>query len=335
LRWVEDLFQGHTVIVGTTGSGKSNTLRFLARKAVEKGRRATILDWCGEHGLGFLTPFLPRIPFSDVRELLPTVLEETLRPSSGGISIGYAVTEGLEVAESWEELVVFLKTRALKRDMGAMAALRRLVPLYRRGVLVDGKLEEDLFSDTVLDLSNLPPFERRICLSMLLALIYSRAVSGVLGGDLCVFIDEAWQIHTGFEGMPVTLTMLMELRKYDVNVFAVYQEPLKQLLRYNMVVHTLGHQSRLEYFYSLFPAGVDKLRVGEAYVYTLNRRKWVKVKVPITKAEHVVNARVPRTTLLQEKKEGKVQYSKPSLEERIRRLEKEVEMLKKRLNLKC
>jgi len=279
--WTRNLLlgDGHVLIIGRTGSGKSNTLRFLAKCALEVGWRVLILDWSGEHKISGLPNYYPLIPYDLVRELLPTVLEETLRPTSGGIAIGYSVMEAASEAENWSELIAALKAMEARRDLGATAALRRLVPLRRVGVLVDDSIKSEYLKYAILNLSYLPPFERKIALSMLLAMVYALAINGRFN-NTCIFVEEAWQLHTTPDQLPVTLIMLMELRKYNIKVFAVYQYLFEILMQHNLIVHDLGARARRDVYSLGLPVDALSLKIGEALMYSVTDSKWRKIKIP-------------------------------------------------------
>ena len=279
--WTKNLLlgDGHTLIVGRTGSGKSNTLRFLAKCALGTGWRVLVLDWSGEHRIHGLPNYYPLIPYDLVRELLPTVLEETLRPTSGGIAIGYSVMEAVSEAENWSELIAALKAMEARRDLGATAALRRLIPLRRAGVLVDENIKSEYLKYAVINLSYLPPFEKRITLSMMLAMVYALAIDGKMN-NTCIFVEEAWQLHMAPDQLPITLTMLMELRKYGIKVFAIYQYLFQILMQHNLIIHNLGPRAKRDVYSLGLPVDVLDLRIGEAMLYSVMDNKWKKIKIP-------------------------------------------------------
>ncbi len=259
-------FEGHIGIFGSTGSGKSTTLRVLASRLLNQYNAGILVfDWTGEHKIlasrGFKvidvsTGELPADILScsgeDRRDYAFEVLTRALdltepqayllsrvMPNARSLSELYGMVLELPEDSRWDREV----KRALQRKLG-MLVLNEGRRIFRD---CPGDLAKDSASGIVLDLSNIMSLHvRRLYVIMMLSIIFTEAYRRYSSrGEniplMFVFMDEVQNVSMASDILAVILS---EARKYGVHIIYATQSPSvmdsRLLLNTNTkIVHSL------------------------------------------------------------------------------------------------
>ena len=286
--WVDKLLEedGHIVVLGTTGSGKTNTAKFLTLHALSKEFKVMIIDWRGEYLDLPLRSLKPRISYEFVKDNLPGILSAVERPSSGGVALEAAVEECIDSCSGWGELIGNLQRRSdVGRDLGARAAYRRLLPLYRRRVLTDNV--QPIYLNAIYDLSGLPIHARRLAQGLLLAALYGQLVSKKSRDRLLLVVEEARHQYQAERPTTIIEDLLDEVRYYGVKAVIIDQNFREKYLQHTMIIHNLAGASTYIAYRYLIP--IPHLKLGEAVMYKGGKVRKIKIpKVTPKRAEHTV-----------------------------------------------
>ncbi len=293
--------EGHVGVFGSTGTGKSTTLRRIVRGAAAKWGRVIVVDWMGEHGL---IPGAKRInaaageaPLDPVASLGdPIAAAEVLSSALGltdpqthmlvkalgaGIS---SVTELYRVIEEFPEEAKW--DREVKR-----ALLRKLSPVLQAPRAFSPGNHKDIFKNNykilIFDLSGFVSVRsKRVYALTLAAIVYKMVREGALGRVLLV-IDEAHNIIDSEYGLIAEISS--EARKYGLSLAYATQSPSLIPIRVinntnTKIVHALRSQQDKEYIARAMSIHdrlglLDKLAQGEALLQAPSHPQPVLIKV--------------------------------------------------------
>ncbi len=274
-----DDFMRHAVILGSTGSGKSNTASYLARE-LSRHASVVIIDWYGEHideGDVVIDPAAgDPVPMPADRVSMLELLEEVLDLSP---SQSYVLMKVLRDGIGLEELVKeveYLTPEGRWENESRLALIRRLSPLaYSNIRSVAGGWGDTALGDklvSVLDLSRVHPVSSRrlVALSMLR---YLETVASP-GRRVFVIVEEAQNL---VKANGVVARQVAEVRKKGLGIVLVTQSPSRLgediLLNINVrIIHSLRSWADIEVMARSSALGSEayrvlpKLRVGEALV---------------------------------------------------------------------
>ena len=308
--------EGHVGIYGSTGSGKSTTLRSIAWQVSQLGWHVIIIDWTGEHSAnlpsftvrpdlgGFPVPFSELIKSREGRLMLVDIISHSLGLSDPqAYMLSRVMESGLS---SLRDLVskVELWPEESKWDREVKRGLRRKLEVL---LGVESAFEGELRIKrglTVVDASSIrSPRARRAYILSLLSYIYFTAAER--DGRVLIAIDEAHNLFMGESR--IFEDILSEARKHGVHVIYATQAPSsvpdRVFLNTNTkIVHALRSQKDKHAIQSTM--GIDDFRVhlldklvrGEALVQAPSIPEPILVKVKLhTPSSHEFDEfRVPR-----------------------------------------
>ncbi len=309
----------HTLVLGSTGSGKTHTVSVIINKIIEKFNqiKIVIFDWHGEYSyllkrkrrlvpydlpIG-ITNLIEKDLYSfidilaDVLELTNSqiyILEKVLRQllRRGGVSLNdiYTVLENFVDESSW------------MRE-SRLSLLRKMSPLIRTGYskLFSNSGIKDLMhclnyesSPLVIDVSVIKdPFIRKIYISFILNMIFDIFVNDKEGKPnykLLIVLEEAQNILSKNNPVKIVSRMLSEIRKFGVGLIIISQSP-SSLIENVMVntntkiIHSLKAGADIELVNKSIYLPPEYLRVipylepGEAILYTRGFKKPLIVRI--------------------------------------------------------
>ena len=261
----------HIVICGRTRSGKSWTTGKIVEILLEWGKRVVVLDWAGEYECQLLPKFTPIFSFKLLKNDLPEILSEIIRLQSqtAGTWTFDSMSKAIQETNSFSELLN--KLRELEefpvRDSVARAARIRLEMLSK--YFTDDEIE---FTPSIIDFSVLPITSRKMAVTFYLVQLYNIILRKRLK-DVIIVVEEALNIPEN-----LLTQLLTQLAGYKVKCIITSQQYHEGFKQYNLVLHDLG-LSRNEVYRHGLPPDIQRLRVGEALLYDVERHKWKKVKV--------------------------------------------------------
>ena len=300
-------FMRHAVVLGSTGSGKSNTASYLARE-LSRHASVVIIDWYGEHvdeGDVVIDPAAgDPVPIPADRVSMLELLEEVLDLSPPQSYVLMKVLRnGIGLDELVREVEYFTPEGRWENE-SRLALIRRLSPLaYSNIRSVAGGWERAALSDglvLVLDLSRVHPLSSR----RLVALSVLRYLETVASPKRKVFVivEEAQNL---VKANGLVARQVAEVRKKGLGIVLVTQSPSKLgediLLNVNVrIIHSLRSWADIEVMARSSALGNDayrvlpKLRVGEALVeyHALSHPllvRFPKVLEPSERGEHRLN----------------------------------------------
>lgn len=303
------LSQGHVVILGRSGSGKSNTARVLALELAKRGVPKLILDWASEYvelrgfsrrspGDDFVLPVLPAHANEDpehvdvVVDIFDAVFHLT-HPQLYMLRV--AVKKGLEAgARSIGGLLDALDEVPVRSyyDNETKAALfRRLSPLAEgrisRALSGDAKLSDVLSSNCIVDLGVFRSiYAKRFFSLLLLKALYDAAVARGIQEEIvhATLIEEAWNVIP-YRRLDVEPTigerLFAELRKFGECLVAVAQNPSE-------IAWSIVNNAEVLIIHSMLPREYEILGLkdfassalerGEALIVARGRVKFVRIR---------------------------------------------------------
>lgn len=272
-------FMRHAVVLGSTGSGKSNTASYLARE-LSRYASVVIIDWYGEHvdeGDVIIDPAAgDPVPMPADKVSILELLEEVLDLSPPQ---SYVLMKVLRDGIGLEELVKeveYLTPEGRWENESRLALIRRLSPLaYSNIRSVTGDWANTALGNglvSVLDLSRVHPLSSRrlVALSMLRYLETAASPRR----KVFVIVEEAQNL-VKVNGL--IARQVAEVRKKGLGIVLVTQSPSKLgediLLNINVrIMHSLRSWADIEVMARSSALGSEayrvlpKLRVGEALV---------------------------------------------------------------------
>lgn len=312
------LDKGHVLVVGKTGSGKTNSVKVLVEEIARRYRHVSILvlDWAGEYDIkGFLklrpgenlqfniasafshsndqfADFLVDV-FSSIYELTEPqayMLYKSLRRLSPPIKLR-------DIVESVENLQI----RDYKEIDIKAALLRRLEPLNDGvlGKVLNGDLAFDVFLDknVIVDLSSIESIKHKILLTLIiLRKIYDHSLKRGFSDNIehITVIEEAWTVlpYRRREDPPsIGERLFLELRKYGECLVAVTQsitdvsERVVKNANMVMIHRTLQRDLEVLGKYLAEQPGLLPKKVGEALIITEDTGV-KRIKVRKTRTRH-------------------------------------------------
>lgn len=330
----------HICILGSSGSGKSNTARLLALK-ISKKYPVLILDWHGEHvGLNGFKVLIPGINFFinpikirskntvDEINLIIDIISEVFYLTDPQRYILYEALKNIIINKQEQNIYNLIKSvenyqiKSIKENEIKLAILRRLKPLSegRLGLMLskDIDFEKILSGNFIIDLSVF----KSIYLRKLVALIILKTLYNYLmrkgpsySTRHITIIEEASNIipPRRLEDPPsVGERMYIELRKYGEILISIAQSP--ELIAptvlentHTFIIHRLPLFSKKLGKENI---DVDSLKVFEAYLISGNRL--IKYKFPrirvnnlsVVIARNFVDNAVPVENLVQNTASG-------------------------------
>ncbi|MCE4600050.1 MAG: ATP-binding protein [Desulfurococcales archaeon] len=295
---MEDL-EGHIGIYGSTGSGKSTTLRIITDQAAKFGWKSIVVDWTGEHSLGsrhrvaradrgdFPVPLVKMTFTREGRRMLVDILASSLGLSDPqayllGRILDSPVSSALELLsriDSWPEESGW--DREVKRGLRRRLAILTDIENALQGDLI---LEDNYI---VVDVSSIKsPRARRVYALSLLSYLYLYIREKRI--DVLVAVDEAHNLFNGDSSLFEEL--LSEARKFGLHVIYATQAPSmvpdRVFLNTNTkIVHALRSQRDKQTIQAAMGLGDDKVHLldklvrGEALVQAPSIPEPVLVKV--------------------------------------------------------
>ncbi len=279
--------EGHIAVFGSTGSGKSTTLRVLATR-VPDSLDVIVVDWTGEHsqalrlfgfevvnpnrgglGLDILQCSIGR-PLAleilsralDLTEPQAFLLSQIVESGAQSIRVVYRSIGEMAKESKWDREV----GRALQRKLGTL--LRGASDAFKQcslGPLSGGRV--------VVDLSSVEEaFSRRALANLVLALLYAEAPKR--GNRVLVILDEAHNIIRA-DSRDIANMVLAESRKHGLYLAYATQSPslagqLALLNSNTKIVHAIRSQRDKKIIIDALGLGddwllrLDKLERGEA-----------------------------------------------------------------------
>ena len=289
--------EGHVGVFGSTGAGKSTTLRTLSARLAGAGFRVIILDWTGEHRLpGFqrIDPSRGELPLDPVSVIGDAgVVVEIMTQALGltdpqayllqQVLSGYAPSSVRELASLLDTMPEEAKwDREVKRALS-----RKLWPMLRGGLAFEPQANPTRVPSgpAIVDLSGIASVRARRAYALtLLALEYMRARESRTTATVVV-VDEA---HNLLSGESLLLEeILSEARKFGLHIVYATQSPSnisnKIINNTNTkIVHRLTSLQDKEYIERAManvPAPLDKLAPGEAVLQSISYPEPILVKV--------------------------------------------------------
>lgn len=244
--------EGHLVILGRSGAGKSNTAKVVIRELTRRGLPVLVIDWAGEYELSNFTRLRPGDDFSlnifetigahdaEGVDVLVDLFDATFHLTAPQmymlrVAVKNACTKGAKDLSDLLKAIEEAPTRSFYDYETKMALIRRLSPLAegRVGYALSGgaNIGNILTRNTIVDLS---PFKsiyaKRLFTLFLLKHVYDRAVSrGVTGKPVhATLVEEFWNVapYRRLDAEPtIGERMFFELRKYGEILIAVTQNP--------------------------------------------------------------------------------------------------------------
>ena len=295
----EEDIEGHIGIYGSTGSGKSTTLRKISDELMESGWKIIIIDWTGEHTASFKNKGLHVI---DPRwTLIP--INTFLRDVTGRQTLAEILADALGLSEPQtfmlSKIIEKIKLNNLKDIVSAVeiwpeeSNWDREVKrgLYRKIILLKNLNYKNIYTpdrSAIVDISRLnsPRLKRLYAMLLITYLNYIKRKD--FTGKILLVIDEA---HNLFFGESKVLEdILSESRKYGLHVIYATQAPSlipeRIFLNTNTkIVHALRSQKEkivIQNTMSLnerFVEILDKLSKGEAILQSPSIPKPILVKI--------------------------------------------------------
>ena len=288
---------GHVGVFGSTGAGKSTTIRAISERLAKIGYRVLVLDWAGEHRIpGFkrIDPSRGDLPLDPIRSIRDPGIVVDIMSHALGLTDpqAYMLQQLLSThgPSNVKELVALLDEipEEAKWDREVKRALaRKLWPIASGGPAFDASKEPGRIprASVIIDLSRIGSLRARRAYALtLLALLYKEAHEPGFARTVIV-IDEAHNLLSAESTLVEEI--LSEARKYGLYIVYATQSPsiLNARLINNTntkIVHRLTSRQDKEYIersITAIPIPLDKLAPGEAILQSVSYPEPVLVKV--------------------------------------------------------
>lgn len=306
---------GHAIILGKTGSGKSNTAKIFA-SSLSKVVPVLVFDWAGEYtklenfrilkpGENFsINPLYPSgdEDFSEFIDFLVDLFGDTFNFSEPQRFMFRLVLKEAFKEKDVPTLLEVLKVlerlppksyydneikMAIKRRIAHLVEGRTGKALCKNSI----RLEEIFESNVVIDLSVFRSVHgKKLFVLLMLKLLYDYFLSkGIQSGRVVhvTIIEEAWNVipYRRLDAPPsIGERLFAELRKYGECLVAVAQSPVEiawsVVKNSNLIIMHSMLSKDAESIGLIFQGEIEleKLRKGEAYVLCEDSRK--KIKIP-------------------------------------------------------
>ena len=267
----------HIVIVGRSGGGKTITTAKIIELLLKKGKLFILLDWANEYEIPGVNPEPPKFSFTLLKNSLPEIMSEIVRlqsPTSGTWTFDATARASLE-SQSFSEFLQRLKedSEFPVRDAGAKAAYTRLLMLNRFFTEQNSNVLQKhvVFSGDYFETTT-----AQMAITFYLVQLYNTIIKKKLT-NVFIIIEEALNIPER-----LLIKLLTQLRGYGVRIILTTQEFREWFLAYNLVLHDLGNNIKLIREYGV-PPEYNKLKVGEAMLWWIEKHRWRKVKIKQSK----------------------------------------------------
>ncbi|MEB3846340.1 MAG: DUF87 domain-containing protein [Desulfurococcales archaeon] len=292
--------EGHIGIFGSTGSGKSTTLRKISLGLSRNGFKVIVLDWTGEHAnyfsrlrwaileprsIGLPVDILLESPLS--RQMLVDILSGAL-----GLSEPQSFLLARVIEESVPDNIVDIINNLASWpeqsnwDREVKRALYRKIELLK---YFNSKYSIPRGGSYVIDLSSIPSVRLRKAYALIfITSMYYKARSEKSSQRTIIAIDEAHNLFLGESS--IMEEILSESRKYGLHVIYATQSPsiiqARIFLNTNTkIVHALRSQKDKQVIQQAMSledrklALLDKLARGEALVQSPSIPEPILVKI--------------------------------------------------------
>ncbi|MCE4619765.1 MAG: ATP-binding protein [Desulfurococcales archaeon] len=295
----EDI-EGHIGVFGSTGSGKSTTLRKISLELRRSGFRVIMLDWTGEHasyfsrlGWAVLEPKSIGLP---IDTLLASPLSRQVLVDILSGALGLSEPQSFLLARVLEEskpgnLIDLISNIASwpeqsNWDREVKRALYRKIELLKYFSNKYSIPRGDLY---IIDLSRIPSVRLRKAYALIfITSMYYKARSGMRSQSTMIVIDEAHNLFLGESS--IMEEILSESRKYNLHVLYATQSPsiiqTRIFLNTNTkIIHALRSQKDKQVIQQAMSledsklAILDKLARGEALVQSPTISEPILVKI--------------------------------------------------------
>ena len=265
----------HIVAIGRTRSGKSHTVAKIIELLSKRHKYYILLDWSGEYSIPGIQPVKPVFSFKLLKNSLPEILSEMIRiqSSTAGTWTYDAVAKIVDESNNFNELLQKLKENSEfpVRDSGARAAHIRLSML--RHLFTEGEVALDHH----ITFHSLQITARKMALAFYLVQLYNLIILKQYR-DLFIVVEEALNIPED-----LLKQLLTQLAGYNIRLILVTQEFKDWFLQYNVILHDLGGNNRDLIYRHGVPHHYDKLKVGRALLFWVDKHKWSKEKIKPSK----------------------------------------------------
>ncbi|MEB3846662.1 MAG: ATP-binding protein [Desulfurococcales archaeon] len=295
----EDI-EGHIGVFGSTGSGKSTTLRKISIDLGRNGFKVIMLDWTGEHasrfsrlGWAILEPRSIGLP---VDALLESPLSRQMLVDILSGALGLSEPQSFLLARVLEEskpgnLIGLISSIASwpeqsNWDREVKRALYRKIELLK---YFNNKYSTPRGDSYVIDISRIPSVRLRKAYALIfITSIYYKAKSKKGNQRTIIAVDEAHNLFLGESS--IMEEILSESRKYNLHVIYATQSPsiiqTRIFLNTNTkIVHALRSQRDKQVIQQAMSledkklALLDKLARGEALVQSPTIPEPILVKI--------------------------------------------------------
>jgi len=296
--------QGHVVILGRSGSGKTNTAKVIVAELMKRGVPVLVLDWAGEYASPRLVRLVPGEnlaldvlpPGSDDPEHVDVIVDlfdavfHLTQPQLYmlRLAVKQAIADGCSGIKGILDALEKVPIRSYYDHETRAALVRRLAPLSEgrvaRALEGGAPLEAVLSKSFAVDLSVFKSvYAKRLFTLLLLKEVYDRAVArgptqGIVHATL---IEEAWNVipYRRPDAEPtIGERLFAELRKYGECAIAVAQNPAE-------IAWSVVNNAEILVVHAMMPKGYEALglqalalRTGEAIVIERGRARLVRVR---------------------------------------------------------
>lgn len=261
--------EGHVLVVGPTGSGKTNTCKVLLEALLEKGFSFLVLDWHGEYK--GVKRYVPGVNLSmnilanvGDPEFVVDILNQVFQLSEPQWYLLQRAVREAGAPLRLSTLIESVEQQPVRdwRDYDIKAALLRRLYLLSDGIMgkvLDGeKPPYFLFREpAIVDLSTLPLKYRSLLALVLLKHLYDFATSSRTTREHVTLVEEAWNVipyRARWEPPSIGERLFLEVRKFGERVIAVTQ-------RLDDVSERALRNAHLILLHSAQPGDLEKLGV--------------------------------------------------------------------------
>jgi len=276
--------QGHVILVGPTGSGKTNTAKVIIEELERHGVPALILDYHGEYD-----EFAKVVPGEDLSfnmlatqeiEFIVDILSSVFQISEPQWYILLKALKKGKPPYRLADVISLLEEEPTRdwREYEIKSAILRRLTILNEGVLgrtLNGdKPPDTIFKKTVaVDMSTLPVRYRGLLSLIILKHLYDYAVARSKVNTIvhATVIEEAWNIlayRAKWETPSIGERLFLELRKYGELIIAVSQ-------RLDDLSERAVHNARYIFLTNVLQTDLQKLGLQ---AYTVRLAETMKLK---------------------------------------------------------
>ncbi|MEM4870182.1 MAG: DUF87 domain-containing protein [Thermofilaceae archaeon] len=247
-----ELRQGHAVILGRSGSGKSNTAKVLVSEISKRGIPVLVLDWAGEYQIPGFTRLSPGEDLSlsimgpyqscdpETVDVIVDLFDAVFHLTPPQLfmlrtAVKYAMSKGFRGINGILEALEEVPIRSYYDHETKAALVRRISPMTEGRIAraLNGYVVAESFFNKcfTVDLSVFKSiYAKKLFSLLLLKELYNAAIKrGIAEGVVhATLVEEAWNIipYRRLDSEPtIGERMFAELRKYGECMIAVAQNP--------------------------------------------------------------------------------------------------------------